>query len=170
MTSNRLYSAITAAGKDHIRKWLSIIAAALAGIDRRSHHLKLVRVRDLDSGFTCEGDITLMQLTTEQKVKITFGRPVSAHGNPADVQEGSVVIRSMDASVRVEQDPADPFSATVFGVEKTPDVTKPGAILIEADADTGDGVETIQGVEPVIVAGPKAAGFGPATLGTPEDK
>ena len=41
----------------------------------------------------------------------------------------------------------------------------PATITISADADLGDGVKAITGVEPLIVTSGEATGFGPATVG-----
>lgn len=139
-------------------------------VDRRSKTLPLIFVQDLDTNLYVRGVITNMQLRDDQKVRITFGKPLDKKGNPASVQEGSVSISVTDGSATVEPDPADPFSATIIGVSPTADITKPGAVIITADADLGEGVKNITGSEPLIVTGGQAVGFGPASVGTAEDQ
>lgn len=154
---------------DDIMNTLDEIKAALV-VDKRSKRLPLILVQDLSTGLTLKGDIRFMQMRKDQKVRIEFGAPVDKNGDPAKVQEGSVSISVTDGSATVEPDPTNPFAATIIGAAETVDPTEPGAVVIVADADLGDGVKNIQGVEPLLITGLEAVGFGPATVGTPEDQ
>jgi hypothetical protein len=153
----------------NIRSDLVDIKRAL-GIDKRSSYIPLILVRDIDTGLTLRGDIKLMQLKDTQKCRIEFGAPVDKKGNLAKVQEGSVSISITDDSAHFEPDPSNPFAGTVVADKPTADATKPGAIVIVADADLGDGVNNIQGTEPLIVVAGDAVGFGVASVGTPEEQ
>jgi hypothetical protein len=146
------------------RRLLKRIARALEVKRAAAERLTVIRVQDLDTGLIVEGRITLMVLTDTQKARITFGQPLDRKGFPAKVQDGSVTFSISDDSAVVTQDPADPFSADVVAAHPTPD-NQPATITISADADLGEGVKTITGVEPLIVTSGEAAGFGPATVG-----
>lgn len=101
-------------------------------------------------------------LNNEQKVKITLA-PKTAKGKPVEVDNPpawSVV--SGDATVEPE---ADGLSAFVISGE-SPGMSQ---VLIEADADLGEGVETISETLQVTVNGALAQNLG-VTVGTPEDK
>lgn len=146
------------------RRALKRIARALEEKRAARKRLPLIRVQDKDTGLIVEGEITLMVLTDTQRARITFGQPVDKKGFPAQVQPGSVVFEISDDSAAVVQDPNDVFSADVIAAHPTPDQA-PAVITISADADLGDGVKTITGVEPLIVTSGEASGFGPATVG-----
>ena len=103
-------------------------------------------------------------LTNEQKVKATLA-PVTATGKPAQLDPNNKPkwsIISGDSTVEVAE---DGLSATIISSD-TPGDTQ---ILIEADADLGEGVETISDVIAVKVVGAKAQSLG-LTIGTPEPK
>lgn len=139
-------------------------------VDKSTKRIPLVFAQDLETGFYVRGDITNMQIRDDQKFRIEFGKPLDKKGNAASVQEGSVSISVTDGSATVEPDPTNPFAATIIGVSPTADITKPGAVIITADADLGEGVRNITGSEPLIVTGGQAVGFGPASVGTAEDQ
>jgi len=106
-------------------------------------------------------------LTNTQQVDFEYAPPVDKAGQPADVQAGSVKLKSSDVTVAsVTQDPANPFKGLIKSVGK-------GAcqITISADADLGDGDTEISG-EPidVTVTGGQAVGFGGVTVGTPVEQ
>ncbi len=147
------------------RRILKRIARALELKRAAAQSLTVIRLQDPDTGLIVEGRITLMVLTDTQQASITFGQPVDKKGKPAKVQPGSVVfsIDQPDAAT-VTQDTNDPFTATVVAGNPTAEGS-PATITISADADLGDGVKTITGVEPLIVTSGEAAGFGPATVG-----
>lgn len=137
--------------------------------DFRTKQLTLVRVHDLESGITIEGEIKFMQLTSSQKCTIEFGQPVDKKGFPTQVEEGSVVFSIGDDTATVEQDATNPLKATVFAVHPATDPSVATVITVTADADLGDGVTNITGTEPLLVIAGQAVGFGPATVGTPEE-
>ncbi len=147
------------------RRILKRIARALEIKRAAAQRLTVIRVQDLDTGLIVEGRITLMVLTDTQQTSITFGQPVDRQGKPAKVEPGSVVfsIDQPDAAT-VTQDANDPFTASVVAGNPTVEGS-PATITISADADLGDGVKTITGVEPLIVTSGEAVGFGPATVG-----
>lgn len=132
--------------------------------DKRSKSLTLIRVH-LDTSITIEGVITLMQLTDTQKFSFTFGKPIDSKGAPAVVQDGSVTLTVSDGNGSIVPKDGDPFSGTFVADKPAANITTPGTIVCKADADTGDGVETITGVIPVVVTGGKAVGFGEPTIG-----
>lgn len=149
------------------RRILKRIARALEETHQAAHRgLILTRV-SFDTGQIIESveGITLMVLTDTQQATITFGQPLDRKGKPAKVQPGSVVfsIDNPDAAT-VTQDPNDPFTASVVAGNPTADGA-PATITISADADLGDGVKTITGVEPLIVTSGEAVGFGNAAVG-----
>lgn len=150
------------------RAWLRrVFSCEKAG---PSDRLILVRVEDLDTGLTTEGDIRAMKIKDSERCTIEFGAPVDKRGKPAKVQPGSVRWSIGDSAVAtVEQDPTNPLKATVTGI--APNEDGEGTVInIEADADLGDGVKSISGVEPLVVTSGEAVGFGPASLGTPEEQ
>ena len=101
-------------------------------------------------------------LTNEQKVSVTLA-PKTATGKPAPL-DGMPTwsIISGESTIEVA---GDGLSATIISSD-TPGDTQ---ILIEADADLGEGVETISDVIAVKVVGAKAQSLG-LTIGTPEPK
>lgn len=137
--------------------------------DFRTKQLVVVRVHDLESGITVEGEIKKMQITDSQKCTIEFGQPVDAKGFPAQVEAGSVAFSIGDDSATVEQDADNPLKATVFGVHPAADPLVATTINIVADADLGDGVVSISGVAALLVTSAAAVGFGPAVEGAPEE-
>lgn len=147
-----------------------LLNAIKGDVDLSSKSLPLIFVQDVETLTTLKGEITFMQLTNTQKVRIEFGKPLNRKGGEAAVQEGSVSISVTDGSATVEQDADNPFAATIVAVSPTADPTQPGAVVITADADLGEGVRNIQGVEPLLVVPAEAVGFGPATIGEPEEQ
>jgi hypothetical protein len=133
------------------------------------------RIVDLETGLAAEsrdgpyGGLTHMRLTTTQQATIEFGPPVDRKGRPAKVQEGSIAWNISDASARVEVDPDNPLKATIIG-ELPNDESGGATITISADADLGDGVREITGVEPLVVVPADAVGFGAPTVGTPTEQ
>lgn len=95
--------------------------------------------------------------------------PVDRKGNPAKVQAGSVEYSSPDPRVTVTEDPND---ETIFDVTTSPDTVTESFtvdVKVSADADTGDGVKTIEGILTVVVEPEMAEGFGMNTLEAPHD-
>lgn len=134
----------------------------------------VIRVTDLDTGLVTQGRIEAMQLTDTQKVKVTFGKPVDLKGFPAQIQ-GDPVFAVSDDAVTLTPVDGDPFSINViaahpsaFGGDGVTPVA--GTLTITGDADLGDGVKSIVGSESYIVTSGAAAGFGPATVATPEEQ
>lgn len=101
----------------------------------------------------------IVKLTNEQKVTVTLnpqtdgGKPAKLDGKP----EWSVV--SGDATLNVAE---DGLSAEIV----SPDVPGQSQVLVQADADLGEGVETISGTLDVQVAGAAAKNLG-LSLGIP---
>ena len=90
--------------------------------------------------------------TTEQKIRVTVN-PVTAAGNPAQL-DGSVSVGVQSGNGTVEM-----VDARTFFVVSGAD---PGdtSFLVEADADMGPGVQTLQDVIVLHVAGALAANLG----------
>lgn len=112
---------------------------------------------------TIKGDIKVIGLKLAQKVRVTL-QPVDRLGNPATVEAGSVSFSSSDEAIcTVVQDPENELVAEVFsqgvGVAQ---------LDYSADADLGEGVESISGFSSVEVLPLGAVGFG-LEVGEPED-
>lgn len=102
-------------------------------------------------------------ITNEQKVSLTL-TPKTATGKPAKVQDGSLKWSVISGDSTVE--PAGDGLSAFLVSSDTPGDTQ---FLVEADADIGDGVETISEAITLHVSGANAANLG-AVLGTPEPK
>lgn len=102
-------------------------------------------------------------LTNEQKVRATV-TPKTAVGNPApiDGKPGVTVISGNATIANISED------GRSFDIV-SPDEPGDSQVLVEADADLGEGVETISDVIKVTVIGARAANLG-LSLGTPEPK
>ncbi len=102
-------------------------------------------------------------ITNEQQVlaivnpKTDKGKPVAVDGKP----EWSIV--SGDS---ISLQPSDDGKSCMLVSTDTLGVTQ---VMAEADADLGEGVETISEIFSITVAGARAANMG-ASLGTPELK
>lgn len=136
--------------------------------DRPRISWNVIRVRDLDTGLVLQGRITKMNLTDTQKTRVTFGKPVDKKGFPTSIQ-GAPGFAASDDAITLTPVDGDPYSVDVAGNHPSAagdDGVTPvaGSLTISGDADLGDGVETITGVEPYVVSAGKAAGFGSATV------
>lgn len=109
-----------------------------------------------------EGNTMDITLTNEQKVKVTLA-PVTATGKPAKLDgEPTWTVQSGDSTVQV-----DPGGLSAFLVSSdTPGDT---VIVVEADANLGEGVETISDAIRLTVEGARASSLG-LVVGTPEPK
>jgi hypothetical protein len=135
--------------------------------------LRLGPVQEQGSSSQEQGEDTVIPLTETQQVSglLTY-QFVTKKGNPAQVQEGSVVVTltSTDPSVEASYDPAT-SKVTVKGKQ-------PGIALvsgkIDADADLGDGLVPVSitfGVESFSVsAGPAVGGSAGVVFGPPEEQ
>lgn len=110
---------------------------------------------------------TIMSTTVKsntKSIKFSFGAPVDAKGNAAQVEDGSVSLSSDNTDIAtVEPDPDNAYGgiATLTG--------KAGVakLNISADADLGEGVKSITGFTALEVQAGEAVGFGEATFGEP---
>lgn len=102
-------------------------------------------------------------LTNEQKVRATL-TPKTASGNPAPI-DGKPDISVISGEATINNISEDGMSFDIV----SPDLPGDSQVLIEADADLGDGIETISDVIKVAVVGARAANLG-LSLGTPEPK
>lgn len=103
-----------------------------------------------------------ISITNEQKIKVTL-TPTTATGKPAPVDgqpEWTVV--SGDATVEVAE---DGLSAYLISGDAPGD----SQVLIEADADVGEGIENISDVIRLTVIGARAVNLG-LLAGLPEPK
>lgn len=97
-------------------------------------------------------------------------QPVDDKGKPAKVEAGSVDYQNPDPdSFTVEEDPEDEtkFKVTSSAAEITE--SKSVDIKVSADADTGEGVRTIEGILVCVLEPRSAVGFGINTLSEPAD-
>ena len=101
-------------------------------------------------------------LTNEQKVNATIA-PVTETGKPAKLDgKPSWTVASGECTVVVAD---DGLSADIVSGDSPGD----SEILVEADADLGEGVQTVSDVIKVIVKGALATSLG-LKLGTPVPK
>jgi hypothetical protein len=101
--------------------------------------------------------------STEEKVKVTAA-PVTASNKPARF-DGALSVSVQSGDGTFSQDAAEPNSFYAISGD-APGTT---VYLIEADADLGAGVITLQDTVEYEVAGVNAASYG-LTAGTPEPK
>ena len=102
-----------------------------------------------------KGEITMVSIksTQEQDVQVSG---IDRRGQPAPLESGSVVFESSDPAVfTVLQNPEDQTKAIIkaagVGVAQ---------LNFSADADLGEGVETISGFSGVEITPAQAVGFG----------
>lgn len=127
--------------------------------DRKGLHFKL-----FINQISIEGNITMVSLKVTQYVEGQL-QPVDRLGNPAQVEAGSVRFQSADDTVfRAAQDTENELNvrliATGVGVAQ---------LTYTADADLGEGIETIEGFTNVEVLPAEAVGFG-ITFGDPQEQ
>lgn len=107
--------------------------------------------------------IKYMVLTDIQKVAVSI-QPVDRRGHPAQVDDVPVWSSSDETLLSVVAAP-DGMSASVLAVGQLGHAQ----ISVTADADLGDGVESIVGILEVDVVASKATGL-TITAGTPVDQ
>lgn len=109
-----------------------------------------------------KGRMLEITITNEQKIKVSLA-PVTATGKPANLDgKPSWSVISGDSTVEVAE---DGLSATLVSSD-TPGDTQ---ILVQADADLGEGVEEISDVIKLTVEGARAASLG-LSIGQAEPK
>lgn len=114
---------------------------------------------------TQEKKMLEIDLTTEQKVQVTL-KPVTATGKPAKldgVPTWTVVSGGGSGQNVVAAE--DGLSAFLISNDEPGDID----VQVEADADLGEGVETLTDIIRLHVAGAKAENLG-LVAGTPEPK
>ncbi len=122
---------------------------------------------DLKIGLPTKKNQTSLQsmditLTNEQKVKVTLN-PTTGGGRAAKIDgQPTWTVPSGGATLEVAEDGMSAFIIS-------PDEPGTSVVLIEADADLGEGIETIQATLTIVVVGAKASNLG-LTLGEPELK
>lgn len=102
-----------------------------------------------------------VRITDEQKVRLSIN-PTSAKGKPVKVEKPAWTVVDGGAGLSVAD---DGLSAEVTSPD-SPGVTN---IQIQADADLGDGVDTITELVEVTVIDPEASSLG-VQADTPVDK
>jgi len=105
-----------------------------------------------------------VSITNEQKVKATI-TPKTLGGKPAQVDPNNPPKWSVVSGDSTVTPATDGLSADLVSSDTPGDTV----YLVEADADLGDGVETISDTIKLTVIGARAANLG-LTLGTPENK
>lgn len=97
--------------------------------------------------------MTEITITNEQMIQATLA-PVTATGKPAKLDgKPAWTIVSGNSTIKIAD---DGLSAFLISSDQPGDTV----FLIEADADLGDGVETISDTVQLHVAGAKAASLG----------
>lgn len=109
-----------------------------------------------------DNQMIAIDITNEQKVTVTL-KPVTTTGKPAKL-DGPPTWTNKDGDSVVNPS-QDGLSAEIVSSDTLGTTT----ILLEADADLGEGVETITEEIQVTVTGAKASSFG-LVVGTPEPK
>lgn len=109
------------------------------------------------------------QLHEDEVLPFKLGKPINSDGEEAPIQEGSLKVGSSDDTIfTIEQDDQEPDNPDALMV--VPHAEGSAVLYAEADADLGDGVETIRlEVTGIIVSG-AATGFAPIAFGTPRKK
>lgn len=103
-----------------------------------------------------------VKITNEQKVKVTLA-PKTATGNPATLDgKPSWEVTEGDATVAVDEDGMGAF--LISG-----DSASESKIMVSADADLGEGVETVSQEISLVVTLANASDLG-LSVGTPEAK
>ena len=112
-----------------------------------------------------EGQNNMLEITitNEQKIQVTL-TPVTATNNPAQL-DGGATFEVISGTATVAMIADNPLSAFLV----SGDLPGDSEILVSADADLGDGVETISDIIKLTVAGAKAASLG-LTVGAPVAK
>lgn len=113
---------------------------------------------------------TMLELviTNEQKIQVTL-TPVTATGKPAQL-DGAAIFEVIDGDAKIEAvlDAAGvviPNTAWIV----SGDLPGDSQIMVSADVDLGEGVETISDIIKLTVAGAKAVSLG-LTVGSPVAK
>jgi len=102
-------------------------------------------------------------ITNEQKIQVTL-TPVTATNKPAQL-DGPAVFEVISGTATVGMVEGNVLSAWLV----SGDLPGDSEIMVSADADLGDGVETISDIIKLTVAGAKAASLG-LTAGAPVAK
>lgn len=102
-----------------------------------------------------------VKITNEQKIAIGVS-PVTATGKPAQL-DGEVVFEVQSGDVTIER--IDANNAFIVSGNLPGD----SVVIVSADTDLGEGVETISDIVKITVEGARAASLG-LTVGTPVAK
>lgn len=105
-----------------------------------------------------------VSITNEQKIKASL-TPTTGGGKPAQLDPNNPPKWSVISGESTVVPAPDGLSADLVSSDTPGDTV----FLVEADADLGDGVETISDTIKLTVLGAKAQNLG-LTLGTPENK
>lgn len=157
---------------EQVERALGLFDRYVTAYERKSAQPRVTwnvtKVRDLDTGLQTQGRITKMNLTDTQKTRVTFGKPVDKKGFLAEIQ-GDPTFSASDDAITLTPVDGDAFSVDVSANHPNLDVNG-GVLTVSGDADLGEGVESITGVEAYVVSSGKAAGFGPASVGPIEEQ
>lgn len=109
------------------------------------------------------------QLHEDQVLPYRIGKPINSDGEEAPIQDGTLTVKSSDDAIftseQDDQNPDDPEARMIV-----PHAEGKADLIIEADADLGEGVETIELVVNGTIVSGAATGFGPVIFGTPRKK
>ncbi len=114
-----------------------------------------------------KGNMIPIQLNTEQQVTATIN-PVTPKGRPAPI-DGVPVWSVVSGACTLGTVSDDGKTAVLLTPDEVPTADPLGLIAVEADADVGEGVETIRDTIEITVVSPRATSLG-LSLGTPEPK
>lgn len=126
--------------------------------------------------FTINAIIMKIALHAGKEVPVVLGKPVKKDGSPAEIQEGSLVIKVLDADnndaehiVSWERDdeaanPDDPYTGKLVWRS-----AGSATLVVNGDADLGEGVETIALEVDIEALDEEAIGFADPTVGAERD-
>jgi hypothetical protein len=111
------------------------------------------------NNYKIKGEITMLLLKNDQLARFVVGSPKDIKGDDTSIQAGSLKVRSSNPDVfAVDRDEKDPENEMAWKVVAG---RKGAAVLtIEADADLGEGVQTVTAEIAVEVTSSEAVSFG----------
>lgn len=115
------------------------------------------------------GGITMLKMQNDQLARFVVGSPKDKKGEDATIEAGSLKVTSSNEEVfTLEPDENDPDNTNAF--QAVAGRSGAAVLRIEADADLGEGVQTIFTEVPVEVTASEAVGFGEPTFAVEEQE